>query len=494
MTFSRAFVSFALAWVLLLSGCATREVNPPIAKYDPSRLHQVQRQWHRGNQQDLVILAFSGGGTRAASFSYGVLETLRGMEIVTKTGSKTRLLDEVDVITGVSGGSFTALSYGLYGDKLFDDYDARFLKRNVQGEITSRSLNPLNWPALSSTGWGRSELAAQLYDEILFNGATFADLYSAGGPMIAVSATELGTGSRIVFVPQNFDVMCADLGPIRLSRAAAASSAVPVVLSPITINNYGGSCGYESPNWLRAFAEIPEPPRPAARALNRVQELQELSNGVEDPYFHLVDGGISDNLGLRSVLDVLETFEALHDAGQPTPLDNIRSVIIFVVNSLSTPSTKWNESENPPGTIDIMIKSAGVPIDRYSGEMVEQLRDIDARWSKLRQIRGYLAATKDQSPAMTEILNAPNADIYVVDVSFKALQDKSERDYLNQLPTSFVLPPEAVDRLRAAARTLILNSPDLQQALQNEGARIVDRPVAPASSTVSTPPAATEGK
>jgi len=225
-----------------------------------------------------------------------------------------------------------------------------------------------------------------------------------------------------------------------------------------------------------------------------VQELQELSNGIDDPYFHLVDGGISDNLGLRSVLDVLETFEALHDAGQPTPLDNIRSVIIFVVNSLSTPSTKWNESENPPGTIDIMIKSAGVPIDRYSGEMVEQLRDIDARWSKLRQIRGYLAATKDKSPAMTEILNAPNADIYVVDVSFKALQDKSERDYLNQLPTSFVLPPEAVDRLRAAARTLILNSPDLQQALQDEGARIVDRPVAPASSTVSTPTAATEGK
>jgi len=169
------------------------------------------------------------------------------------------------VITGVSGGSFTALAYGLYGDKLFDEYEARFLKRNVQGELTARTINPLNWSALWSTGWGRSELAAQLYDEILFNGATFADLYRAGRPAIAVSATELATGSRIVFVPQNFDVMCADLHPIRLSRAAAASSAVPVVLSPITINNYGGSCGY--------------------------QQLQEIDNGVEDPYLHLVDGG-----------------------------------------------------------------------------------------------------------------------------------------------------------------------------------------------------------
>jgi len=35
MTFSPAYVSFVLAWVLLLSDCAVRRVNPPIAKYDP---------------------------------------------------------------------------------------------------------------------------------------------------------------------------------------------------------------------------------------------------------------------------------------------------------------------------------------------------------------------------------------------------------------------------------------------------------------------------
>ena len=261
MTFSLLLPSYVAACVLLLGGCATRQVNPPIAKYQPNSLHQIQRQWHHGDQQDLVILAFSGGGTRAAAFSYGVLETLRSMEMVTKAGRQTRLLDEVDAITGVSGGSFTALAYGLYGDQLFDEYQARFLKRNVQRELVARILNPLNWGTFSSTGWGRSEVAAQLYDEILFNGATFADLYSAGGPMIAVSATELGNGARIVFLPQNFDVMCADLHPIRLSRAAAASSAVPVVLSPITINNYGGSCGYQEPMWLRTFADLPEPPR-----------------------------------------------------------------------------------------------------------------------------------------------------------------------------------------------------------------------------------------
>ena len=291
-----------------------------------------------------------------------------------------------------------------------------------------------------------------------------------------MSATELTTGSRVVFMPQNFDVMCTDLNSFRLARAAAASSAVPVVLSPLTINNYGGSCGYREPAWLRQFTETDKPPRPAGRILKRLQELRELDDAVEDPYFHLVDGGLSDNLGLRGVLDYLETFEALRAAGQPTPLDHVRRIIVFVVNSVSAPSTDWNTSEDSPGTLTILTKAAGVPIDRYAGESVELLKDIDARWAALREIRDSTAFSKDKDSKMAYVVNAPNADIYTIDVSFQALKDKSERDFLNQLPTSFVLSAEAVDRLRTAAAALILESPNLQKVLTDAGARIVDPP------------------
>jgi NTE family protein len=273
---------------------------------------------------------------------------------------------------------------------------------------------------------------------------------------------------------QNFDVMCADLDTFRLARAAAASSAVPVVLSPLTINNYGGTCGYQEPDWLRHFADSAKPPRPAGRTLKRLQELRELGNAIEDPYFHLVDGGVSDNLGLRGVLDFLETFEALRVAGKPTPLDHVRRVIIFVVNAESSPSTSWNASENPPGTLAILTKAARVPISRYASESVELLRDIDARWTGLRAIRDSDAFTKSKEPNLTNVVNAPNADIYVIDVSFRALKNKAERDYLNQLPTSFVLPGEAVDRLRAAAASAILESPDFREMLKDAGAKIVD--------------------
>ena len=104
-----------LATLLTLGGCATRPVNPPITQTDPRTGYRFEtRQAQSTNSKDnLVILAFSGGGTRAAAFSYGVLEFLRRTEIVAPNGAKFRLLDSIDVITGVSGGSFTALAYGL---------------------------------------------------------------------------------------------------------------------------------------------------------------------------------------------------------------------------------------------------------------------------------------------------------------------------------------------------------------------------------------------
>ena len=249
-----------LVLLLLMGGCATRPINAPITQIDVDRGYTFQnRQKHFKGQDNLVVLAFSGGGTRAAAFSYGVLEFLRRTAVIAPNGAKARLLDAVDVITGVSGGSFTALAYGLYGEKLFADYEQRFLKRDVQGEIISRTLSPKFWGDLASTGWGRSELAAQLYDEILFNGATFGDLNRGSGPFIIASATDLSTGNRLAFTQNAFDVLCSDLDSVPLSRAAAASSAVPVVLSPVTINNYGGTCNYVVPPWVKTVYRLREP-------------------------------------------------------------------------------------------------------------------------------------------------------------------------------------------------------------------------------------------
>ena len=465
--------------IVLLVGCATRQVNPRLEAVNYDKPYSVERNDQDVKQSEsLVILAFSGGGTRAAAFSYGVLEALKRTEFVRKDGKRGRLLDQIDIITGVSGGSFTALAYKLYGDRLFDDYVNKFLKRNVQGEIISRAFNPLYWGALSSTGWGRSEMAADLYDDILFNGATFADLDKKPGPVISVSSTDITSGSRLVFTKQNFDILCSDLGSLRIARAAAASSAVPVVLSPITINNYGGSCNYVQPEWAQPFVNNPDPPRPAARVLARVKELDLIANGKQ-PYLHLVDGGVSDNIGLRGALDMINLIEALRQAGRDTPLDHVKRIIVIVVNSLSVPTTDWAEKEDAPGSIPILIKAAGVPIDRYSGEQIDQLKDIQARWQQLRQIRDTSTFNrgnpKERAIAKQYVQTVPDAEIYPIDVSFAALDDLQERQYLNQLPTSFSLDAKDVDRLRAAADKILLSSPEFQRLIKDIGATITTR-------------------
>jgi NTE family protein len=478
-----------LALLLALGGCATavRPVNEPITKADPTTGYRFATRVDTGKKENLVVLAFSGGGTRAAAFSYGVLEYLKRTEVVGPTGERRRLLDAVDIITGVSGGSFTALAYGLYGDKLFDDYEKRFLKRDVQGEIVSRTFSPSNWGRLGSTAWGRSELAAELYDEILFNGATFGDLDRGKGPLILASATDLSTGARMVFNQEYFDVLCSNLNGMRLSRAASASSAVPLVLSPVTINNYGGTCNLKVPQWVERFLNSEEPPRPAARAVRSLKALQEYADGANRPFIHLVDGGVSDNVGMRGVLDALEILQALHSVGIPTPLDSAKRIIVVIVNSLSSPATDWDRNEAPPGSVNVLLKASGVPIDRYSYESTEQLKDMAARWNVMRRVKNSEAMKNNKDPEMAELMRAPDAEIYAIDVSFPRLKDKAELAYLNEQPTSFVLPPEAVDRLRAAAGTIIADSPEFKRLVKDVGGRIVPPPATPTPTTSAAP-------
>lgn len=434
---------------LLLSACEKRPVNEHLEAAARGGGYRGTPMVRDNNRTDTVfILAFSGGGTRAAAFAYGVLEELARTPL-TVDGMPRRMLDEVDIITGVSGGSFTALSYALYGDRLFEEYEPRFLKRDVQGALIRRTLNPFNWPKLWSSEAGRSELAAAYYDEILFNGATFGDLINKPTPRVVVTGTEIATGIRFPFTQSTFDMICSNLSGVPLSRAAAASSAVPLILSPVTLNNYGGTCGYREPEWLRLLAAAAAKAEDDAvvgpgpgRAIQRIRDSRTLQDSTARPYLHLVDGGVSDNLGVRGIIEGLEALEQNAAFREARRIGKLRRVVVIVVNAKSAPDTDWNESASPPGDLAMLIKSARVPIDRYSFESVELLRDVVRRWS----IRGHSDA------------RLPDIQFYPILISFDALGDDRQRHDLQNLPTSFVLPAEAVDRLRAAAAQLMRQS------------------------------------
>jgi NTE family protein len=240
------------------------------------------------------------------------------------------------------------------------------------------------------------------------------------------------------------------------------------------MNNYGDTCNYSPPDWIKPFLQLDDPPRPAARAMRRRNILSQYTDSVQRPYIHLVDGGVSDNLGMRGVLDALEVFEALHDSDKGTPINDAKRIIVFVVNSLSTPPTDWDKRESAPGSTKVLVKAAGVPIDHFSYEAVELLKDTAARWQTLRQLRDSPAFVRGSDPAIDKkILRAPGPEIYAIDVSFVHLKNKDEVKYLNEQPTSFSLPSEAVDRLRAAAAEIILESSEFQRFLKDAGNTIV---------------------
>ena len=102
--------------------------------------------------------------------------------------------------------------------------------------------------------------------------------------------------------------------------------------------------------------------------------------------------------------------------------------------------------------------------------------DTAARWQDRREIRESVPRQAQRWSGVADLSRVPNAQIYAIDVSFAALKDKAERAYLDAQPTSFVLPPEAVDRLRAAAGTIILSSPEFQRLLKDVGTNLVTVP------------------
>ena len=477
--FVRYFIG--LLAVAALVGCASRPINEPITQTDPKAGYRPTLQLQKRQNNDphtLFILAFSGGGTRAAAFSYGVLEELRRTEVVVD-GQRRRLVDEVDIISGVSGGAFTALAYALYGERLFSEYEQRFLKRDVQGALLARAANPFYWPKYIGGSAGRSELAAEYYDEILFEGATFGDLLDKQTPFAIATGTDVSTGSRLAFFQNEFDLLCSDLNTVRLSRAAATSSAVPVVLSAVTYNNYGGTCGYQYPAWVREAAKVQGSTRLAGRSMQRYREMQALQNSQERPFIHLVDGGVADNLGVRPALEMLEELAASQGYRDELGFGAIRRIVLIAVNARSAANNDWDRRESPPGFVVQLLQASSVPMDRYSFETIETMKERQAIFNLRRELlvaRARLAGATEAQAEAEASMKIPKLDLMTLDISFDAIPDPKERAHFMNLPTSFVLPPEDVDRLREVAGRLMRESPDFQSVVREFGGLPADRP------------------
>ncbi len=445
---------------MIAAGCAHYPVNAPVTQVNPQGGYRVMNVAPVENSHELfLLLALSGGGTRAAAFSYGVLEAFRAIE-VRLDGNKRRLLDEVDAISGVSGGSFTAAYYGLFGDRIFGDFESRFLKKNIQGALVSRILfNPIHWPRLFSPFFARSDLAAEYYDKEVFEGATFADLAARKGPLIVINATDMVHGTRISFAQDFFDAICSDLSRFPVGRACAASSAVPILLTPITLRNHAGNCEYVMPEPLRRAMTARSV---STRQFDLANDLRPFLDSEKKPYIHLVDGGVADNLGLRAVLERVILGGDIWTTLKYSEQEKVRKVVFVLVNAETEVDTKWDRWESVPPFAAMLASYSSIAIERYNVETVALLRESIQGWTQDVQKNRC-----GQGPLSTEPGACGDIQFYVVEVKFAALEDPEERTYFKRLPTSFRLSPEEVDKLRGVARRILSQSEEFQRLLRD---------------------------
>jgi NTE family protein len=462
---------FFLSAVLALSGCKHAPLNQPLAKYDNLGGFRYTPKNPEATSADLaVILFFSGGGKRASALSYGVLKELAATTAPIE-GHTTRLLDKVEIISSVSGGSFTAAYYALHHDRIFEDYESRFLKKNIDLSLISRLFAPWNWPALASPYYGRSDMAADFYDRHLFDHATFEDLIKTGGrPFLLINSTDMANGEQFSFSQNRFDLLSSDLSKVPLARAVAASSAVPLLLTPVTFKNYAGVIGEVRSDFLPT-----EPPNPRLRS--RLQEVRALMRSYTDaeqrPFIHLMDGGLSDNLGLRSIMDASLLQGGLRGLMARIRMAPPKKLAVVIVNAATRRGGEWTKQEAVPGVfkaVEQLADNIGERVNARSLDLFQQMLE-DWRFEETDARRAAaLAAGNDPE-------NIAPADYYMITVDFEKVIDPDLRYFFKNLATNFQLPTDTVDQLTQAGATLLRQSPEYQRLLSDLSKEYVHYPI-----------------
>ena len=454
----------SIVLVVMCLGCASYNANQRI-KGDIDRTTGYRYDVVRfppAKDKPFVILAFSGGGTRAAAFSFGLMEELKGVEYTAPDGSKRSLLADVEIISSVSGGSFTSAYYALFPEKFFSVFPKRFLYRNIQRELFVRLLNPYNWFQLAQPDFSRIDLAEEYYSKTIFENKKFADLLSrprGSSPFLVINATDIGINHRFEFTQDQFDLLCSDLSGVDISRAVASSSCFPGAFPPLTLNNYTESCG-RLPGWIEPG--LVREKNPERRVIDA-----SAAKSYRDPerrFLHLLDGGLSDNLGLRGPFHAVTTTDSPWSVLKFANLETLDRLIVIAANAKTTKQRSWDKTSTPPGIGAVLDVVMNGPMDDVSLDSIDM---ISGQFTQLKQLSRTIDSCNKRLPKDTPKIDNPiMGDFTFAELTFDNIPDRRLRMCLQALPTSFSLPEPTVDLLRFSAAYLLMSSTDFVEGMK----------------------------
>lgn len=358
------FVRCLVMMSALICGCCYIEEyaeNAALADETP-----VQPETRSG--RFLLGVAVSGGGSRSAVFAANVLEFLwmsvpQGFPPYSKLVEKGQnLVDEVDYLSGCSGGSLASLYYCMKRPALLNGSFFENFRNDMGQDFETRATwcDLLRVVLLQSY---RSQNLANIWDRSLFGDKKFADLKereSRGlAPTLIMNAASLGHNTRFLFANENLDYLKgrdmpddfldfrairSDIDPYSLSLATCASAAAPGLFMPVALIDHASS---------------------------------------DRKYLHLVDGSIADNTAARILFQIFRhrlesdpkvcgALILIVDAAQPTDfrMQNYKYFGDF----------RWMESAGS------LIESFSFMILRNSAILEKEMRDYGTGNDKFKAI------------------------------------------------------------------------------------------------------------
>lgn len=451
------------AAVLLASGCSVHNVpvNEPLNAPVSAIIAEQNEPPITYASEYLVTLTFSGGGTRAAAYSFGVLRGLDRYQLPSAQGG-TPLLDNVDFVSGVSGGSITAAYFGLKKRTALADFRERFLLKNVESDALSTSFTPGNLVRGLSGGVNDATHLPRWLSQNLFDGATFS-AYRGQRPRVLINAADIFNRTPFVFSPTAFSVMCSDLNSYPISDAVASSAAVPIAFAPIVIESYAGKCRAPLPDWAIKARTNPNAP-PLLKSF--ANALASYHNGSVR-YVKLLDGGLVDNYGLSGFTIARLSANTPYEPLTPHQAVKLRRALFLVVDAGRAAVGDWvNTLEGPRGA-DLVSAAADTAIDAsvrasYTAfeQTMEEWRQQLVRW------RCGLSAAQRKNYGAPERWNCRDVQFFIGRLGFDQLGGQREA-YLNKVKTSMQLPQDQVDEVITAGDESVTNNDVLRRFLNS---------------------------
>lgn len=405
-----------------------------------------------------IGLAFSGGGFRATAFAYGMLEEMRAAGVTTATPNG--LLDRVQLVSGVSGGAIMAAEFGLNGPQALPGFRERLLITDGEAYMVTAGFNPLTIAKGLAGGVNGRDTFGRYLDETLFHGATFGDLAERSRILNWINATDIANNTPFLFSPEAFDALCSDLSKVRLSEAVAASSAVPLVFTPVVLKAHQGRCDYAEPAWLTTARYNPE----ATAAMRAHARASESYAGPDEVRFvKLLDGGITDNFGTTGLAVERARAEVPYAPLTAEQAVKLGRMLFLVANAGVDQDYAQSQQVAGPGGINLAMSIATSAMAAASRSGYDALRGELRQWeadlidwrcalpmAEVRRLRGS-----------TEGWDCRDVKLFVGEVSFASLP-VAMRDALDKVPTRLRLATADVDRVIEAGRLATRMSPEFQ--------------------------------